>query len=541
MAGVASLRAAGHQVVGVSGGKSDAPWVEALGDQKLIDRLRGRDSEERLGRLAARSRADLYLPTHPTTTGAATHAAELTGSPVLVSPRWPRPTSHDLIELAPSQPELAVPSTGLKPRLHTGDLTPEGLTELKKVVIIYRRSERTPGRYLQAAMERQGIDVIHSETIDWSAVERTTDAVVVVESPLPPMAVSGTNPGIPIVYWVHHGEHHLEANVRLQRHYGAHAVALAHSWHLAFRFHGLVERLPFAVAPELFPADFKAHVERRWDVGFVGSPSDGDRYSRREELLERARGQLGPTRVESRSDISPEEMAKLYLDSRIVIDDGAGRHLPVTMRVFEALGAGALLVTNPGPGLSQLMDEGAHYVADGDADDIATLASSSETVARAGHEAAWQNHTYDRRVEDVSAIVTRVRDEDVPPPTSVRPSPGVARLVGLYPDAQRLLDLGVGIGGDLPDREVWDFSRAADRAEPGTFHVALISGGSKDERARAIASARLAVVAPDHESDRLETEILRVHQNARRHDFEEGTVFSFGNSGYRVGPEPAST
>ncbi|MFZ0013586.1 MAG: glycosyltransferase [Acidimicrobiia bacterium] len=536
-----STLAAGHELVGISRDAQDLPWVSTIARASLSDRMSRRGLAERIVRSAKQLKADLYIPTGPAALGIAEQAAHESAT-FLAEPSWDESANRlGLIWRAPSEPSLSLPAGGEMPIFHVPSYQPSVVSISDPVHIVYRRTERNPGRYLEEALRRRGIDTTHAEEIAWDSVSPKTLGVVVVESPLPALPVHGSNPGTPVVFWVHHGEHHLDANLRLQRLYGAHAVALAHSWHLAYRFSGLVDRLPFGVAAELGRRDFVAHNARRFDVAFVGSSGWGQRYRRRIESLEAIKTELGDEQVAVASDLSPEEMTRLYRDSRIVPDDGAGRHLPVTMRVFEAAGAGALLVTREGPGLELLFHRDEEFVAmssDGARQVIELAGRNTETVGKAAHARAWSHHTYDRRVDDLLALFTRLRDLDLETPRNEASLPGPAGAVTGFADAQRILNLEGDLDDHLSDREVWQYTDAADRAEPNTFHVAVIAGGSPNERRRAVAAARTAVVTEPGlatEIGALVTDEHGDHRTVRR----GGTVvFTFGEFGYRMSNAP---
>lgn len=536
------LRLAGHDVFGAAAADPPSDWISSPEPPGVVDRILRRNTPERISNVGSNLGADLYVPIHPSATETAVGASTKPRASVLVRPSWPRPTDRDLIELAPSEPQRSLPASGYVPMHHRpGADEVSHIREDGNVVVAYRKSNRNPGRYVESALERAGLEVRHVERIDWESIDPSTLAVIVVESPLPALAVHSQNPGVPVIFWVHHGEHHLHANVRLQRHYGAHAVVMAHSWHLSHYFTGVVDRLPFAVAPEIFPRSFKPHEERHWDVGFVGAITDDEsRYSRRERLLREIEERLGDERLVARSGIDPEEMAAVYCNSRVVIDDGAGPHLPITMRVFEATGAGALLLTREGPGLDQLLNPGIDYLRLGDDSEAVMdpLRGDTESIAESAHQAVWSRHTYDHRVAELLAIAQRIREEGTKAPDPLLRTGGLVHVIERFPDAQRVLDLGGSVTGRLPGREVWDYERAEDRAEPGTFHISVLSGGTTDQRRRAIAAARIAVVASSDEANLAEEDVRSIQPEARRHDLAPGTVFTFGAKGYRTNPDP---
>lgn len=542
-----STRAAGHEVLGVSTDESDFDWVTRVTKPSAYEGLRRLGTSQRMVRAAHATDADLYVPTGPNAEKTARSAAQGL-APFLTDPMAAEfEDSQNLIWRAPTDPSLSLPARGEPPLLHVPSYRhdPASPAGSGAVHIVYRKTNRNPGRYLESALRRRGIETTHAESIVWDTISPRSLGVVVVESPLPALPVLGSNPGIPVVFWVHHGEHHLPTNLRLQRRYGAHAVALAHSWHLAYRFGGLVDRIPFALAPELTGSDFVPRGERRFDVAFVGSSAGGTRYRRRNQALESIAAKLGQERVAIAADVTPEEMMSLYRNSRIVPDDGAGRHLPITMRVFEATGAGALLVTREAPGMEMLFRRDSEYIpmrGDGSDQIIQLAASDTESIARSGHATTWGQHTYEHRVDELLSLLARTRDLEMSAPANLMPPSGLAGAVASFCDAQRVLTLDAELGEQLGDREIWQFSSAADRAEPRTFNLAAIAGGSQADRRRAVAAARTAVVTEPGLAVEIEDLVAAEHGEHHSLSLNQSVVFTFGGSGYRVSsaPDPQS-
>jgi hypothetical protein len=406
------------------------------------------------------------------------------------------------------------------------------------LVICYRNTGRNPGRYLHSALLDSGVEVTHWERIDWERLPEGTDAVVVVESPLPPLPVAGTNPGVPVLFWVHHGEHHLYTNLRLQRRYGAHLVLLAHSWHLAHRFVGWVDRLPFGVPTELYgdPVDFDS---RRWDVGFVGRVDESGPYTKRRELLRKLAGLLGEENVIIRSGLTPEEMASIYQQCRIVVNDGGTRHLPITMRVFEALGAGAALVTEPAPGLDLLLQPGFHYFPWGSDPGtlIRRILSSGEarTVAAAGHDEAYRRHTYRHRVADLASLVRELRAGPLPEvPVATRRS-GLAGILDEAVDCQRILTDDPDLISELcPDREVWDLTRVGQRAIGNRYDAVILLRRDTSPPEPILAAASKLIVADPVYRDAVEHQLSRPTSVQHTEDL---VVVHFWDRGYRLDPD----
>ncbi len=375
--------------------------------RRLLDR--------RLAREVRRLRPDVVYPAGPTDVATARSAVAGTDGVVSTAPHWPDAAATDLAWIAPHRPALMQSPSG--PGLPL-EVSPSAGGS-RRVAVAYRRTRSSPGRYLEAALRREGHTVIEvDEVIDWESLGGV-DALLVVESLLPRIESFGVNPGIPVLYWVHHGEHHLAANLRLARHYQADAVLLAHSWHLAHWFGVPVHAFPFGIPSEL-TGPWAPFAERDVDVALIGSGVDalGGRYRRRAELV--AAAKRSTERVTAERGLSPEELFDLYRRSKIVLNDGGDRHLPITMRVMEAIGSGALLLTDDAPGLDVLFTPGEHYRLVEQEPERAIRAAladpGSEDVAHSGYRHGHEHHTYDHRVRRLMAIIqsTARRSHDAP-------------------------------------------------------------------------------------------------------------------------------
>ncbi len=289
----------------------------------LWDRIQGRgiSADEKAARLtralaasAASTGADIYVPTDLRALAAAVEAAKETGGAVARTPKMDPVPEVDLIDLAPTRPELAAPVAGFgsfhTPQDQRRPYLPEpGRFRGRKVVLCYRKSEINPGKYLEAGLTRSGADVrVETEGIDLSAVDPNTDFVMFVEGPYPALKVTGDTQ-VPVLFWFHHGEHHLHANSRLADRYRADAVLMAHSWHLAYWLSAPVHRFPFGVATELLDAR-RPLAERRYDVAMVGAKiRGGGPYGRRQQLVSELDNALPADHLGFKEAVSAQEMA----------------------------------------------------------------------------------------------------------------------------------------------------------------------------------------------------------------------------------------
>lgn len=461
-----------------------------------------------LAAAARATRAEIFHPSTPAAVPVAARAASGGTAFVARRPDWPPAGERDLIRVAPGSPRASVSPAGPGLPLFTPGGTEQermpspGRFAGARIALCYRKTDTNPGRYIEAALRRAGVTVdLYTDRVPWTRMASSVDGVVFVESPYPALEVEGRNPGFPVLFWVHHGEHRLMANIRLCERYGAHAVLLAHSWHLAHRFPVPVHRFPFAVAPELFAERGPGLAERRYDVAFVGAglESDNRAYARRRELLAKLEAALGQERVAFRQGVSAARMAATYEQARLVVDEGGTKHLPITMRVFEALGAGCVVLTDEAPGVELLLERDRHYVAmAGDpvrqARELLGDPLRLREIATAGYEHARRHHTYDHRIDDLMAILDSVRGE-APRPEPQQPG-GIAGLVHEDVEVQSVLAFGAGgLDAALPLRDVRDGGEMIGRLRAGAADAVVIGAEGTAHLVEAVLAARRFVYA----------------------------------------------
>lgn len=191
------------------------------------------------------------------------------------------------------------------------------------------------------------------------------------------------------------------------------------------RTHDSVHWLPLAGDPAVH---FVPDLPRDIDVGFVGKL--GAPGTERHAVLSHVLGRFR-TNDYARPH-TPWEMGQVYSRSRIVFNKSIGGD--VNMRVFEALAAGALLVTDRiGNGLDELLTEGEHFVGYDTAEEAVAqieryLADEAERarIAQAGQDLLRARHTYDARL---ARILDVVREAGAARPAPVRHvSPARRRL-----------------------------------------------------------------------------------------------------------------
>lgn len=437
---VNTLAWAGHDVTFISVGSASRQIAQTAGHVVTVDtrwpRSRGGPSDQlrrfnptwfrswlaerrTLGALVGASPEVV----HPTNERMA-RIADNAGFPVSVDPKSRIRVENDFAELALEDPSLSGALLVSQQDVAGGvpSVPISGRHEGKRVTMCYNATDTNPGRYLRAAFERAGVHVDHRyPSVDLSTILSDSDAVLFVESPYPAVEVVGATDR-PVIYWVHHGEHHLNQNLRLARRYRADVVLLAHSWHLGYRFHIPMTRFPFGVPIEMIrePVPWQ---NRSIDAAMIGAGfgEQGERYHRRRRVADQSSSLLGAGRTRFEGGLTPEAVFDTYGDSKVVVDEGGELHRPITMRVFEAMGSGATLVTDPAPGLDQLFDNATDFQTL-DLDDVVgsmELATTAEEVAAAGQHRAMDRHTYDHRVDEFFDIVEQAQKApaiaDAPP------------------------------------------------------------------------------------------------------------------------------
>ncbi|MBI5090846.1 MAG: glycosyltransferase [Candidatus Hydrogenedentes bacterium] len=210
--------------------------------------------------------------------------------------------------------------------------------------------------------------------------------------------------------------------------------------------------LPLACAAELHTAA-GAH-ERVYDVSYVGRLSE-DSDDRRRNLIRDVAARFPNCRT---GMFWPHEMATIYAQSKIVINACVNHDL--NMRVFEAMGAGALLITDEADGLHELFEEGKHLVVYRSHDEALELIAryladdeARQRIAMAGQTHVLTQHTYAHRMEHMLSMILDTQQAGAGYTGEGRfhaggyyrcPRPELAAQIPS--SAQRVLDCGCGAG-----------------------------------------------------------------------------------------------
>lgn len=261
--------------------------------------------------------------------------------------------------------------------------------------------------YLErAARAHGGFDVRYTEGCpDVGTLHREDILVCVDQAPDMPFALEGV-PCISAAYLI---DVHQDLHSRLQVANLFDAVFIAQKDYVAaFREigHPHAYWLPLACDPEVHHVPSGARI---FDVGFVGKL--GYRGTKRCEILTRVLPRYKTN--DYRLFYQAYDMGRIYGQSKIIINASINGDL--NMRFFEALAAGALLVTDRiENGLSDLFEEDIHYVGYSSVEEAIRkidfyLANDAERakIAAAGQKLVLERHTYRNRWAQIVELSDR--------------------------------------------------------------------------------------------------------------------------------------
>jgi glycosyl transferase family 1 len=162
--------------------------------------------------------------------------------------------------------------------------------------------------------------------------------------------------------------------------------------------------IPHAIEPSLFRGE---ELGRVFEIGWVGQ-TRGPLYRAREQLLPMLSRSFRMNDWSRRHE--PEEMVRIYRQSKIVVNIGRDDFpQDANLRAFEAMAAGALLVTPLPTELTQIgFEDGVHFVGFRKETEIMPLVrkylleeSARRGIAEVARDKVLHEHSYDRRVETI--------------------------------------------------------------------------------------------------------------------------------------------
>jgi len=283
------------------------------------------------------------------------------------------------------------------------------------LLMCYGTTPYTPGKYLERAFRRIGVNVtLVEDTIDFASVDmKQYCAVLFVESPArPPVTVINRDQvNIPVMFWIHHGQNRLDFNLQLCEMYKPDLILMSHSLELAPRFPAPVHFFPFGVDTTIFYSD-KPFSQRKHDVTFSGSLSSRYYQNRKESLQLIEETFKDKAALSLRKKLFLQELGQHYGNSKIVFNQTADELKTFNMRIFEGMGCGALLLTDPTPEQDRIFQDGVHYVVYQSKEDMLEKLSyyishpdQAEKIAKTGQQYVLQFHTYEHRAKEILNLI----------------------------------------------------------------------------------------------------------------------------------------
>jgi hypothetical protein len=289
----------------------------------------------------------------------------------------------------------------------------------KKILMWYGKTTFTPGSYLERAFNSIGVPVdVYTKEIDFNKINMNDySAVIFVESPSKqPVLVKNIRlVNVPKLFWIHHGSNRLKENVELCNNYKPDIILMSHSLQLAKKFPAPIRFFPFAMDTNIFNSS-KPLINRDVDVSFGGNLQKS--YSSRNQVLKKLQSKFkNRYKLSLFSKLYLEELANLYINSKIVFNYSPTKFNTINMRIFEGIGCGALVLTNEVPFQNRLFKNGEHYVVFNHVDDLYRKINyylknleEAQKIATSGHNFLMDYHTYEHRANEVLCIIKELRE-----------------------------------------------------------------------------------------------------------------------------------
>ena len=286
----------------------------------------------------------------------------------------------------------------------------------RNILIVHPFTPYEPGRFFEDALREIGFQfTLCDHGADFNTINQNLyDAVLFIESPwrLPDPVLNVQRVTIPKFYWVVHGESRLDFNIQKAREYQINYMLLANSYHLAPRYGGMLcYPLPMAVDLRYFAPYNRPLVNRQYDISFIGSFAPATFYAERNRLLKLIQNSFPHLRLKFSQGLYLDQLGDVYGNSKIVFNWNYMNIL--TVRPFEAMAGGAVLLTNPANGIEYLGQNRLHYVMYRNDPDIINkinfyLANPSKSlkVMTNGYQMIASGHTYIHRAREFERILS---------------------------------------------------------------------------------------------------------------------------------------
>ena len=200
------------------------------------------------------------------------------------------------------------------------------------------------------------------------------------------------------------------------------------------------------------------------------------------------------------------------------------------MRVLEAVGAGALLVSQPVPGLSEILQPGEHFI-EMETDFVSQFKEllsnlpRIQNIANAASDHVTRHHLYDHRVDALIAGFGTV--QKATPGTPTQPFTQLEGFIDQDVDVQRIL-VAPGTALGLEGRELWN---DVEDPLPKSYQATVFRGAIPPQRF--LIAARSYIYAETNYQSELNELVLNLHPQAGVYRSGQLVRFDLRSGGYR--------
>ena len=286
------------------------------------------------------------------------------------------------------------------------------------IILCYGNNPSTPGRFLVDGLRKikQPVTVIH-ETVDFGKVNLANClAILFIDCPSrPPIQVFNLHltKKIPKLFWTYHGIHLLKSNLNLIKIYRVNHILMSSCLDLKKQFFGLpVDFFPLA-APDNYVQKKIFLCNRSIDISFVGNLK-GNLYLERKKSLQTIKSTFPTANTIFTSGLYLKDLVNCYQNSKIVYNDSVNQTM--TLRIFEGIATGALVISDSVPEQDLVLTPGQHYVRyHNAAEKLAMIdyylknVSQAQNIADHGHLWVKSNHLFSNRARQLMDLVHRLR------------------------------------------------------------------------------------------------------------------------------------
>lgn len=283
------------------------------------------------------------------------------------------------------------------------------------IYLIIDRATHTTGKHLANAWAKIAEVKVCYNASELPEAATGSDFLLVVDPRLQWSSRILNFAGITGVYFI---DTHVDLNTRLAHRNCYDYCFVAQHGALAEFNRRFTNNYYIPLATFMPPIKNYSKLSPKYDISFVGRMQGADMSLRR--TIERSVVRMNGLRSLFASNLAPEEMLEIYSNSKVVLNPTVGRE--VNMRIFEALGQGAFVISDAAIPTELGLQSNRHYPvkqfvdAEGEiSSDLSTLIydlilkHDDERMRQASAAEVWAAHSYDNRVKRINNILMNAK------------------------------------------------------------------------------------------------------------------------------------